>query len=823
MPGRFGVDSGVPPQCDAGREGALTQTKVPVGDERFMVSGDEAGTAPGDRRFRPDVEGLRAVAVLLVVLFHARFPGLSGGFVGVDVFFVISGFVITGVLLRERASDHRTSIRSFYGRRCRRIIPAATLVIVVTVLAAYAVLGVVSGDRAAVDGRWAAVFLANFHFASTGTNYLTATQPPSPLQNFWSLAVEEQFYLVYPALFLLVAWVPLRFAFRTRLAIGLLLVVGASFALSVIQTPTDPVAAYFSPFTRAWELALGALIAVSTPWLLRLSRRLAAAITWTGLGAVVMAAIWFDAQTPYPGWQVAIPVIGTGLVIAGGTAAPPEGAEALLRTPPFRQLGRLSYSLYLWHWPILILAAEAAGKSTLPRPQAMGWLLVALLASAVTYRVVENPIRHFRFALRHAWASVGLGIGLIAVTLSVTTQQLQAHASSELVATVPSGSVSIASGGQVQELIGSALRTRKVPPNLTPASWGGPPSRCFLYYGQTKAPSCVFGDPHGSLTMLIYGDSHAAMWFQALDDIAARAHWRLVILSKGGCPAEMLHVVNPPGWGTPGGEFQACDQWHRYAINHINQVDPNLVIVTQEANLGPGDTDTKSEWKRGLEAVFSAITAPNVRVAVLGNIPLSPGDGPDCLAAHLDEVQVCSGRSNDLYSPWRSAEKAAAAANSATYIDTLPWFCSRGVCPAVIGRFDVYHDKYHVAAPYAQYLEGVLAQALRLPTSTGTKDYNYPLTTEVISPSTGKVLMGASAVLDATVTDAISVKHVQFVLTGGKYHKAVIGTATSTLGGFILTWNSKSVPNGTYTLQSRATDEAGNIKDSMGISVIVGN
>ena len=163
----------------------------------------------------------------------------------------------------------------------------------------------------------------------------------------------------------------------------------------------------FLSLTRAWELAIGALIAVSTPVLLRISHRWAAGITWIGLSAVVASALWFSTDTVYPGWHVAIPVIGTALVIAGGTVAPTWGAETLLHAFPFRQLGRLSYSLYLWHWPILILAAEAAGKSTLPLPQAMGWLLVALLAAVITYRFVENPIRHFKFALRHRWVSVG--------------------------------------------------------------------------------------------------------------------------------------------------------------------------------------------------------------------------------------------------------------------------------------------------------------------------------------------------------------------------------------------------------------------------------
>ncbi|MGP0109428.1 MAG: acyltransferase family protein, partial [Acidimicrobiales bacterium] len=193
---------------------------TPVVDERFLASGDEAGTAPSDRKFRPDVEGLRAVAVGLVVLYHAGVPRLTGGYVGVDVFFVISGFVITGLLLRERSGTGRTSILGFYARRVRRILPAATLVILVTVSFTYVVLGFVIGNNVANDGRWAAVFLANFHFESVGTNYLTAALPPSPLQNFWTLSVEEQFYVVFPTLFLLVARVKGRFSLRTRMSVA---------------------------------------------------------------------------------------------------------------------------------------------------------------------------------------------------------------------------------------------------------------------------------------------------------------------------------------------------------------------------------------------------------------------------------------------------------------------------------------------------------------------------------------------------------------------------------------------------------------------------
>jgi peptidoglycan/LPS O-acetylase OafA/YrhL len=315
------------------------------------ATADEAGTAPGDRRFRPDVEGLRAVAVLLVVLHHANLPGLSGGFVGVDVFFVISGFVITGLLLRERASTDHTSLRSFYGRRVRRILPAATVVIVTMVIATYAVLGAVYGDPTAVAARWTAVFLANFHFAGIGTDYLTATVPPSPLQNFWSLAVEEQFYLVYPAIFLVAASVRSRMSIRARLTVVLVPIILASLLVSAIQTGTSPNVAFFSPVTRAWELALGALVAVATPTLLRMHRTVAGALTWVGMAAIGYAAFAYSSSTSYPGTAVIVPVVGTALVIAGGSAVPARAAESILRLPPFQWVGRLSYSLYLWHCP----------------------------------------------------------------------------------------------------------------------------------------------------------------------------------------------------------------------------------------------------------------------------------------------------------------------------------------------------------------------------------------------------------------------------------------------------------------------------------------
>jgi peptidoglycan/LPS O-acetylase OafA/YrhL len=687
-----------------------------------QFTADESGSAPGDRKFRADVEGLRAVAIVLVVLYHGGLSSLSGGYVGVDVFFVISGFVITGVLLRERASTGRTSFLNFYGRRSRRIIPAATLVILATVVLTYFVLGAFYGNPTAIDARWTSVFLANFHFASTGTNYLNAQEPPSPLLNFWSLAVEEQFYLVFPLFVFLIAALRTRFSLRARLAVGLVLIIIVSFAFSITQTNANPTLAYFSPFTRAWELALGALVCVSTSWLLRLPKVVCGVMTWIGLGAICFSALVFNASTVYPGSLVAVPVIGAGLVIAGGTTTPRWAAESILGLRPFRWMGRLSYSLYLWHWPLLIIAAESYGKASLPFHQNIVWLLAALIAAIGTYKWVENPIRHARI-LSRGWAPIAFGITLIAVSLIVATLALDTDKAGESsTATMGANAIVPLSSAQLDQLLAAAPSIRTLPTDLTPPlatvrnDWGGTVAPCFPAVGQSVVPtSCVGGDPQGTHTMVIYGDSHAAMWFDALNGIAMRAHWKLIDLAKGYCPANSLPYANPPGGGPPGGEYAACDQWHRFAINRINQLRPNLVIVTQEyRGQVDGSGYTPRQWQRGLELTIRQLHVAKGNVVVLGNIPLLPESGPECLAVNTTNIQDCSGAIETALSRFNRAEQLAAEDSGSRYVSVTPWFCSTD-CPAVIGRYNVYLDQYHVTGTYSVALQDLLAKALGLP------------------------------------------------------------------------------------------------------------
>ncbi|MFS0898328.1 acyltransferase family protein, partial [Mycolicibacterium litorale] len=367
------------------------------------------------------MEGLRAVAVLAVVLYHAGVPGLGGGFVGVDVFFVVSGFLITGLLLREVASGDGVRLGAFYAARARRLLPAAALVLVATAVGAVLLLPPLQARGVLGDAIANALYVGNYRFAIGGTDYLAATDP-SPLQHYWSLGVEEQFYLLWPVLIVGTGWlVGRRFgesAARSALpyAAVLIAVAAGSYAVSIAWTHDWPSWAFFSLPTRAWELAVGGLIALSLPWWRRVPPVAAAAVGWTGLALIVVACTRVTASTPFPGTAALLPVAGTALVIAAGCATPNLGVGRLLSKPLPRAIGRVSYSWYLWHWPVLILAPALFGAE-LGLASRLAMVVISLGLAILTLHLVENPAR-FAEALRGS-AARSLALGGVATAAAV--------------------------------------------------------------------------------------------------------------------------------------------------------------------------------------------------------------------------------------------------------------------------------------------------------------------------------------------------------------------------------------------------------------------
>lgn len=683
--------------------------------------------------FRPDIEGLRAVAVLLVVLYHAEVPGISGGFVGVDVFFVISGFLITQLLLRELGRDGRISVTGFYARRFVRLLPAASVVLAVSVAAAWFWMPPVRFRGIALDALWTVAYGMNYRLAAQGTDYLASAQTPSPLQHFWSLAVEEQFYVGWPLLIGAVALVRLRPRRRHhggrhrhttishRLVVILGLVIPGSFALSVWQTDASAPWAYFGAHTRAWELAVGALIAVIGPRTTTAGPRTAVLIGLVGLACVIVAAVRFSVETPFPGSAAALPVLGTAAVIAAGQVRqlPP------LRWTVLQHIGRLSYSWYLWHWPVLIIGQPALGaEPTLGVNLALA--AFAFLLAGLTYAAVENPVRRRPAFKAGSWRGLGLGAGLSAsaamlavVALAAPLRQLPVgDAASEVTA----GGSEASAGDTLAALVAAGSAATTVPANLKPslldAPRDSPPiyqDACHRAFADVDVQKpCIYGDPAGTATIVLYGDSHAGHWFDALDAIAKQRRMRLAVVTKSSCAAADVRIYDV----VLKREYRECQQFHAAATTHIATLKPALIVISSSGDAGrvPSVADNRQDraWADGWADTVRTAAATGARVVVIEDTPWPHSDVPECLSANAAAIGACATPLREairLPNRRRMIAEAVTAAG-ATVVDPTAWLCTATVCPAVVGNLLVYRDSSHLTTAYSAALAPVLAEKL---------------------------------------------------------------------------------------------------------------
>jgi len=693
-------------------------------------------------RFRPDLEGLRAVAILLVLLYHAHVPGFGGGFVGVDVFFVLSGFLITGILVRDLDAKGTISLGAFYARRARRLLPAAAVALVVTLLASAVLLAPLEIAGVARDGLAAGLYVSNIGFALQATDYLQAAQAPSPLLHFWSLSVEEQFYLLWPALLLLAA----RSVGRSHRALATVMaaVTVASLAASVILTQVAAPWAFFAPVTRAWELGLGALVAVMAEGSLRLGRRTAIAAGLLGLAGIAGAGIGLDNGTPFPGVAATVPVIGSALVIAAGLSRQAGVVSRLLTVAPMRWLGRISYSLYLWHWPVIVLPAAALGAS-LPTYGRVALAVLAIPIAAASQRWIEEPFRRGRWiglAPRRTFAAAAglmLTVGVVAVSLgalsspasgdgraaaasSISDTELDRAYAEGLDAATPESDPTPAPSPDESGPPGTAAG--RVPADLIPALavarddlpriYG---DGCHLSAAATASPPCVFGSAASQRTVVLFGDSHAAQWFPALERLATGQGWRLISLTKSSCPAADVTI-----WNTSlKREYSECDEWRRAVLERIAGERPWLVILSDSRDYtlwSDGAQVPVAEegalWDGGLARTLANLAAVADRVVLVGDTPRAQVDPPVCLSRHPDDVLACASPRHLALDTARLAEERAIAATAAAgFVDPTAWVCPSEPCPVVIGRLLVYRDEHHLTATFARALANRLLDELR--------------------------------------------------------------------------------------------------------------
>jgi peptidoglycan/LPS O-acetylase OafA/YrhL len=659
--------------------------------------------APG---FRPDVQGLRAIAVLLVALDHAGVGFLQGGYVGVDVFFVISGFLITGFLLRRATQSGRVPFSEFYAARARRILPAATLTIVATVIASWHFLNYVRAVSVFHDAIWSAFFAANIHFSQIGTDYFAQDLPPSPLQHFWTLAVEEQFYIVWPAL-LAVLLIVLRRR-RSFLIAATACLCLTSLVYCIRETETSQVSAYFSTTARAWELGLGALIAMVASELGRLPAGLRALLTWVGIAAIILAGVTFSADTQFPGYAVLLPVLGSALVIVGGLGGAPRfGVGAILRYQPFQFVGDTSYAFYLWHWPILVITAEHLGHP-LTVPQNLGLLAIGFAVSALTYLTFENPIRHARaLAMPRAalmlWPAT-VGMVLLLANVGISAEPALGVNAREQTAIVPRPLNTYAR--LVAKSVTPARLAQPIPTVLHPSVadvYDDHPSVRSCTRRPGEGGTCTLGDLRASRSFAVLGDSHADAWMSAFNYFAKHHHYRLIVLTHDGCTIGIVSTGNDPV-GHCG-----SSSWARW-LGQLSQERPEFLVVAQyfDPRIPP------KQMYLGLRQELKAFDQRVPRTVVIEDPPHHPLINPtDCLLRGGATLGDCTlALSAEQSTQYATLRKIVRSHPKDRYLHTQRWFCSGGKCPMVVGNMIVFRDTNHVSDTYVRYITPAVSHYL---------------------------------------------------------------------------------------------------------------
>jgi len=615
------------------------------------------------KNYRNDIDGLRAIAVLLVVAFHVGLPFFDTGFVGVDVFFVLSGFLITGILSKE--ADDRGTVRlgRFYTRRLRRLLPASSITVLITMLASFFLVSALSWRQIAESAAAAALYASNLFFAQEANDYFAADAESNPLLHFWSLAVEEQFYIVWPLLILGLS----KFGSRVRLG-GLVVLTIASFTHSVVLTNAATPWAYYSPLSRAWEFALGGILALALPaGLSKMSKMNREIVAWSGLALIFGSLVLITSTTPFPGVAAVPTVVGTCMTIAA--MVDDEGPLGrILLSWPFQQLGALSYSWYLWHWPFLVIGQLAFG-STSPVLR-IGLASASLIVAAASYHLVEKRVRFApKLTASHGpnWAMAGITI----VALLGASFALNQRAEAEL------------ASAELADLVVA----RDDLPALTEVS-------CDVGSLVALLELCSGGSDTASQTVLVLGDSHAEMWTPTLDALSADLDFRYVLHILGGC-----NVVGTQ----PPISVEACRRVQDQNLEIIDELQPDAVIVSHYAT--NVDDAGEDQWVAGLASFLDDLDERDITVGWIHDSPSFSEDPVECVARRseaecIESVEDATALSIRL----REREAPTLEAFDAVTIDPTIFMCDDETCALRSDGVFTFRDAHHVAATHAEAL-----------------------------------------------------------------------------------------------------------------------
>lgn len=686
---------------------------------RRRIPADRSPEHAEPARFLPHVQGLRAIAVLLVVLYHF-WPGrLPGGYVGVDVFFVISGFLITGHLMRELTATGTVRLAQFWARRARRLLPASLLVLLFCALVAMSpYLTPTSALPNEVQEIVASTFyVENWFLALTSADYLGHGGEPTTVQHYWSLSLEEQFYVMWPLLMLLAAWIGVKwFRGSTRRAVLVVLgvVSAASFVFCVVFTLADPAPAYFVTFGRMWQFGVGAMIALVP--LLRVQHPVVSFVLgWGGILTLVFVAFRFDGQTPFPGYAAALPTLGAAAVIAASNTARWWYPTRILSLRPAQFVGDISYSLYLWHWPLIVIAPSVPfwGLTIYHR---VALLALCFVLAWLTKRFVEDPTRSWR-ALTSRRARVTLWSSLAAMLLVGGT------AGAAWAVNAPAYRDGVQALGQLREdppacfgaaaVLSEECAGTEWDDTVLPAPGFAGVDRpadeqCFVQLNNAEVVSCEFGSEAADApSVALVGDSHAYQLLPTFQRIAEQEGWRLVTFFKGACP------WNATPLSTPGAFGEACSQWRAGVAEELSASDVDAVFTAAIATTpysADGFDSSFDAAVAGYREAWATMTGRGVPVVTVVDNPVWETDPNKCL--RIRDAAECDAPRSEVLVADDPVRVAAEGADGVTLLDFTDVYCAGDICSPVVGGANVYRDQDHLTVTFADTLAPWLATAV---------------------------------------------------------------------------------------------------------------
>jgi len=641
-----------------------------------------------------EIQGLRAIAVGSVLLFHIWPNIVPGGYVGVDVFFVISGYLITGLLVREAEASGRISLVGFYDRRIRRLLPAATLVLI-SIALCIGLLPQARWEDTAYELIASALYVENWRLAWLAVDYLGSENVPSPVQHYWSLSIEEQFYVVWPLIMMVVLGALRPKDFRQSLLFLLIIVLLGSLLASIILTGRNPQAAYFVTQTRVWELALGGGLAIIA--LPRLSEPLREIMRLLGLGAILVASFAFTKETPFPGYAALLPTLGCALVIIAGKSEGRWSSFKVLAIGPAQYLGDISYSIYLWHWPLTVFSLafiEATSHSL-----TTGFLVFAatILLADITKRFVEDPFRNRQTTIRtYASGAASIAVSVLAalLVLLVVDSRAPSTAASPAPDLYPGARVLTegALAPQVTDPIPAIAQIRR---DIPEAYREG----CHLQIEDVELNPCRFGPPNAKFRVLLAGDSHAANWIPAMEQLALTRGWSLETHTKSGCPL----LVEPTL--LRGGPYEACLAWSKLLLDHIAGTKPDVVITAQSAAVRMFDKDKTVE--ETLVRTWREILDKDVKVIAIADTPRHAVNPAEC----IEKDPACASPREAVMrdDPTLAAQRLEPRVS---LIDMNDAICTPTSCPMILGNVVVWRDEHHLTATYSRSLATALGKRI---------------------------------------------------------------------------------------------------------------